>query len=88
MESSPMRFLSWPRRALTNSWRCLAEWYSAFSERSPRATAFLISAGSSVVSSYSSCLISSVSFWMTWVGMLICSAMGDVQAFRERVSGA
>src|ERR1700761_6980864 len=34
-------------------------WYSAFSLRSPSATAFLISAGSSVVSSYSSALICS-----------------------------
>src|SRR5271170_6508566 len=72
-DKSAMRLPSWRRRAFTNSWRCLAMWYSAFSLRSPRAAAFLISLGSSWTSSCSSAFISSCSF------LLICSviAFGD-----------
>src|ERR1700744_2595247 len=70
-ESSAMRFLSWPRRALTNSWRCLAMWYSAFSLRSPSAAAFLISCGSSCWSSCSICRISSSNFFLMCSGMAI-----------------
>ena len=54
---------------MTNSWRCLAMWYSAFSLRSPIATAFFISLGSSTFNSCSSTEISSCSFF------LICSGM-------------
>ena len=68
-DRSPMRFLSWPRRAFTNSWRCLAMWYSAFSLRSPSAAAFLISFGSSWASSCSRALISSSNFFFTCSGM-------------------
>src|SRR5579871_3096665 len=62
MDRSARRLPSWRTRALTNSWRCLAMWYSAFSLRSPRAAAFLISFGSSWINSCSSALISSCSF--------------------------
>ena len=48
-DSSAMRFFSWPRRARTNSCRCLAMWYSAFSLRSPMATAFFSSFGKFVI---------------------------------------
>src|SRR6202041_1277322 len=69
MASSPIRFFNCPSRALTKTWRCLAMWYSAFSLRSPSATAFLISAGSSVVSSCSNNLISSASLFFTSSGI-------------------
>src|ERR1700733_11837428 len=44
-------------------------WYSAFSDRSPIATAFLISAGSSWASSCSRTLISSRSFFLMCSGI-------------------
>src|SRR5271168_3544137 len=57
-------------------------WYSAFSLRSPSATAFLISAGNSVVSSCSSNLISSASLFFTSSGigafrtiLVVCAQM-------------
>src|SRR5208282_6044639 len=64
MPTSPMRFLSWPRRAETYAWRSLAYLYSAFSERSPWARATLISLGSSSCSSCSRAAISSLSFFL------------------------
>src|SRR5580698_6007319 len=70
-DSSAMRFFNWPSRAFTKTCRCLAMWYSAFSERSPRATAFLISAGSSWLSSCSRTAISSRSFFLMCSGIHI-----------------
>src|SRR6266403_1904846 len=61
---SPMRFFSWPMRALTKPWRSLAYLYSAFSERSPWARATAISLGSSTLSSWESWSISSWSFFL------------------------
>src|SRR6266851_4161661 len=61
---SPMRFFSWPMRALTKPWRSLAYLYSAFSERSPWARATAISLGSSTLSSCESWSISSWSFFL------------------------
>src|SRR5438874_749606 len=49
-------------RASTSRCRSLAAWYSAFSRRSPSSRARLISRGSSVFSSLSSCAISSSNF--------------------------
>src|SRR5216117_1986814 len=69
-ERSASRLPNWRSRALTNSWRCLAMWYSAFSLRSPRATAFLSSLGSSWLNSCSRTLISSCNFFLMCSGML------------------
>ena len=48
-DSSAMRFFIMPRRARTNSWRCFAMWYSAFSERSPMRHRFLEFGGKFVI---------------------------------------
>src|SRR5258708_18667034 len=77
MERSASRRPSCRTRALTNSCRCLAMWYSAFSVRSPSAAAFLISLGSSWISSCSSASISSCSF------RLIASVMREPAALRD-----
>src|SRR4029079_3847917 len=59
---SDTRFWSSEMRDSTRRWRSLAAWYSAFSRRSPSSRARLISLGSSVFSSLSSCAISSSNF--------------------------
>src|SRR5262249_34954118 len=47
----------------TSRWRSFAAWYSAFSRKSPSSRARLISRGSSVFNSLSSCAISSSNFF-------------------------
>src|SRR5579864_5447122 len=80
-DKSARRRPSCRRRAFTNSWRCFAMWYSAFSLRSPSATAFFSSLGSSWLSSCSRVLISSWSFFLS------CSVILRGIINREQAAG-